>query len=96
MLAVGIRKLKDGLSRYLRLVGEGETVLITDRDRVVAELVPPGGARSPQVSDAILAELLREGLVSPPMSRRRPPPSVPPVAPLDTVLAELDDDRAER
>jgi len=41
MKAVGIRQLKNQLSRYLRMVREGETVLVTDRDEVVAEIHRP-------------------------------------------------------
>ena len=40
MKAVGVKQLKARLSEYLRLVKTGETVLITDRDEVVAELRP--------------------------------------------------------
>jgi prevent-host-death family protein len=40
MKAVGVRELKARLSEYLRLVRTGATVLITDRDEVVAELRP--------------------------------------------------------
>lgn len=40
MKAVGVKQLKARLSEYLRLVRTGETVLITDRDEVVAELRP--------------------------------------------------------
>jgi prevent-host-death family protein len=45
MRAVGLKVLKNKLSEYVRLVASGETVLITDRDRVVAELVPPAVGR---------------------------------------------------
>ncbi len=38
--AVGVRQLKARLSEYLRLVRAGETVLVTDRDEVIAELRP--------------------------------------------------------
>jgi antitoxin (DNA-binding transcriptional repressor) of toxin-antitoxin stability system len=38
MIRVGVRELRNKLSRYLRLVREGQTVLVTDRDRVVAEI----------------------------------------------------------
>lgn len=41
MRAVGIRELKNQLSRYVAEVVRGETVLVTDRGRVVAELRPP-------------------------------------------------------
>jgi prevent-host-death family protein len=40
MRSVGINILKNKLSEYVRLAASGETVLVTDRDRVVAELVP--------------------------------------------------------
>ena len=45
MRAVGLKILKNRLSEYVRLAASGETVLVTDRDRVVAELVPPQGGR---------------------------------------------------
>jgi prevent-host-death family protein len=38
MITVGISKLKNRLSHYIREVREGETVLVTDRGEVVAEL----------------------------------------------------------
>jgi antitoxin (DNA-binding transcriptional repressor) of toxin-antitoxin stability system len=41
MRKVGIRVLKNKLSEYVRLAAEGETIAITDRDRVVAQLTPP-------------------------------------------------------
>lgn len=41
MKAVGIKVLKDHLSRYLELVRQGEVVLVTDRDEVIAELRAP-------------------------------------------------------
>jgi antitoxin (DNA-binding transcriptional repressor) of toxin-antitoxin stability system len=40
MKSVGVKRLKARLSEYLRLVKMGETVLITDRDEVVAEIRP--------------------------------------------------------
>jgi len=46
MRAVGLKVLKNKLSEYVRLVAGGETVLVTDRDRVVAELVPPREGRT--------------------------------------------------
>lgn len=38
MKVVGVKELKAKLSEYLRLVKQGEVVLVTDRDEVVAEL----------------------------------------------------------
>lgn len=40
MKAVGVKILKAKLSEYLRLVKTGETILVTERDEVVAELRP--------------------------------------------------------
>jgi antitoxin (DNA-binding transcriptional repressor) of toxin-antitoxin stability system len=37
---VGIKQLKAKLSEYVRLAKAGETVLVTERDEVVAELRP--------------------------------------------------------
>lgn len=64
MRAVGIRELKNKLSHYIRLVEAGESVLVTDRGTVVAELRPPGSpSERPDVDPvaARLAELARKG-----------------------------------
>jgi antitoxin (DNA-binding transcriptional repressor) of toxin-antitoxin stability system len=65
MRSVGIKVLKNKLSEYVRLAAGGETVLVTDRDRVVAEIVPPQSGRSPLLADAMLAEAVREGWLRP-------------------------------
>lgn len=97
MRTVGLKVLKNKLSEYVRLASQGETVLIADRDRVVAELVPPQPGRAETVSDAVLASLVREAVVTPallpPGTRPRTPP---PVGKLRDVLGELDADRTER
>ena len=41
MKLVGIRELKNQLSRYLKLVKNGEVVIITDRKKVIAEIRKP-------------------------------------------------------
>jgi len=96
MRAVGLKLLKNKLSEYVRLAAGGETVLVTDRDRVVAELVPPRPERSPILSDALLAEAVREGWLTPPTLPAAGPPPRRPVAPLDVLLRELDRDREDR
>jgi len=40
MKVVGIKQLKARLSEYIRLAKTGETVLVAERDQVVAELRP--------------------------------------------------------
>jgi antitoxin (DNA-binding transcriptional repressor) of toxin-antitoxin stability system len=97
MRTVGLKVLKNKLSEYVRLASQGETVLIADRDRVVAELVPPQPGRAETVSDAVLASLVREGVVTPAMVPPGGPPRVPPpTEKLQDVLAQLQADRSEK
>ena len=42
-MAVGVRELKANLSKYLALASEGEEVVVTDRNRPIARLVPYSG-----------------------------------------------------
>jgi antitoxin (DNA-binding transcriptional repressor) of toxin-antitoxin stability system len=96
MRVVGLKVLKNKLSEYVRLAASGETVLVTDRDRVVAELVPPRAGRSSFLADARLAEGVRNGWLTPPVIvSKDPPPSVP-VAPVAEILEELAADREDR
>ena len=41
MRMVGSSELKNRLGRYLGFVGRGETIIVTDRGKPVARLVPP-------------------------------------------------------
>ena len=96
MRAVGLKTLKNKLSEYVRLAAAGETVLVTDRDRVVAELVPPREGRNPLLSDAVLAEAVRKGWITPPTIADSKPPPRAPVARLEEILDGLNQDRADR
>jgi antitoxin (DNA-binding transcriptional repressor) of toxin-antitoxin stability system len=65
--AIGVKELKARLSEYVRLVKAGETVLITDRGEVVAELRPPHRRRPGRESlDDILQELADTGEITRP------------------------------
>ena len=57
--AVGVRELRQNLSKYLRLVNRGETLQVTDRGRPVAALGP-----LPEASDPI-GRLTAEGRLRP-------------------------------
>ncbi|WP_419837576.1 type II toxin-antitoxin system Phd/YefM family antitoxin [Candidatus Poriferisodalis sp.] len=97
MRSVGIKVLNSKLSEYVRLAAAGETVLVTDRDRVVAEIGPPAPARSATVADAHLAELMRTGILTPPSHvGSGAPPKPEPTAPLGEILQQLDRDRCDR
>ena len=96
MRSVGLKILKNKLSEYVRLAAGGETVLVTDRDRVVAEIVPPREGRSPLLADALLAEAVRRGWITPATGGPGAPPPRAPVLRLADLLPELEDDRADR
>jgi antitoxin (DNA-binding transcriptional repressor) of toxin-antitoxin stability system len=94
--AVGLKMLKNKLSEYIRLAARGETVLVTDRDRVVAEIVPPQGGRADSLGDAQLADAVRQGWLRPPLLRGGGAPPRMAVAKLADLLHELAADRADR
>ena len=97
MRSVGLKVLNNKLSEYVRLAAAGETVLVTDRDRVVAEIVPPRAERSPILADALLADAVRKGWLTPPTAPGSgPPPAPAPIMTLEQLLAELDRDRSDR
>lgn len=96
MRTVGLKVLKNKLSEYVRLAAGGEIVLVTDRDRVVAELTPPRAGRAEWVDDAQLAALVREGVLRPPLAPRGTVPPRQPVAPTEELLRELAADRESR
>jgi antitoxin (DNA-binding transcriptional repressor) of toxin-antitoxin stability system len=60
MKVVGIKQLKARLSEYVRLAKAGETVLVTERDEVVAELRP--ARRQSPVADRL--EEVLDGLAT--------------------------------
>lgn len=96
MRVVGLKVLKNRLSEYVRIAAGGERVLVTDRDRVVAELVPPQSGTSELGTDALLADAVRSGWLKPPVLPTGGVPPRAPVALLADLLAELDQDRADR
>ena len=63
MKAVGIKTLKNKLSEYIRLARDGEIILVTDRDEVVAEISRPRTPVAGRVSrwEAFLNEEVRAG-----------------------------------
>lgn len=65
---VGVRELKDQLSRYLSLVRSGAEVIVTDHGRPIARLIPVGDRA------AVLDELVARGEVSAPRRRGRSRP----------------------
>ena len=96
MRAVGLKLLKNKLSEYIRLAASGETVLVTNRNTVVAEITPPRARRSGLLADAVLADAVRAGWITPPLLADTVPPPRHPVAPLGKILEGLATDRENR
>jgi prevent-host-death family protein len=96
MIAVGLKTLKNKLAEYVRLAAAGETVLVTDRERVVAELVPPQSGRSLLANDALLADAVRQGWLTPAVAVASTPPAAQPVLPIADLMAQLAHDRGDR
>lgn len=64
MSTVNVSELKNRLSHYLRLVRSGETVIVRDRERVIARIEPAGGQAAARTDDSgWLDELERRGTI---------------------------------
>ena len=70
-MRIGIRELKDNLSRYIKRVEAGERIAVTAHGRVVAELVPPGRATSKPHGNR-WDELIAAGILRPPVETGDP------------------------
>ena len=89
--------LKSTLREYVRLAASGETILVNERDRVVAKPGPLRETRSPILADAFPAEAVRSGVLTPPrLATSEPPPRRASVATLDEILTDLDESRHDR
>ena len=95
MRTVGLKVLKNKLSEYVRLAASGETVQVTDRNRVVAELVPPRPGH-PLSREEFRAKGIREGWLTPATQRTgKPPPSLA-IARFEDIMREIEEDREDR
>jgi prevent-host-death family protein len=84
---VGVRELRQNLSKYLTRVKGGETLTVTERGREVAVLMPRDDVAAPY------ADLVAKLGVTPPTERledvaRRLPPRSSPAGTTDRYLAE--------
>lgn len=65
---IGVRALRDGLSRHLESVKAGHTVTVTERGTPIARLVPAGAPTA-------LERLIAEGRVTPADRDKSPLPT---------------------
>lgn len=81
-MEVGIRALRDGLSKHLAEVRRGHVVTVTEHGRPVARIVPVDRPTS-------LERLVAEGLVRPPSrAKRGTPRPVPATGSVSDLVAE--------
>ena len=93
---VGIKELKNNLSAYLREVRNGYSVLISDRNDVVAELHEPyGQSNIAGGTHPLLLAWAQEGLVQLPKREKQPLQPSPIQRPEGTGLNLLSEDRKE-
>ena len=92
MRTVGLKTLKNKLSEYVRAAAAGETVVITDRGRVVAEINPPK-----RKQESVIERGIREGWIRPAVRGADWPPKGKPVPglTLEKILADLDESRKD-
>lgn len=84
-MEVGVRELKNNLSRYLDRVADGDEVIVTDRGRPVARITTAGD------DTQRLAGLVDAGIVRAPTVRGRVRPAL--VASDGSVSDYVDDQR---
>lgn len=80
---VGIRELRADLSRWVKRVRDGDEVVVTDRGKAVARLVPLNGERT-------IDRLIREGIVTPAPNHgaRTVPEPIQGAGPLSDIVIE--------
>lgn len=83
-MRVGVRELRDGLSRHLAEVRKGHTIVVTDHGAVIARIVP---ANQPRALDRLIAE----GRVRPATRRKGAAPE--PIATAGSVSDLVTDQR---
>ena len=81
---IGVKELRDGLSRYLADVRAGHTVTVTDHGRPVARIVPVDAPNA-------LERLVAEGRVEPARAKKQSAPK--PIKAVATVSDLIGDQR---
>lgn len=79
MKTVGSREFKNRMGRYMKAVRQGQSLLLTERGKPVAKVVPPDPEPAPEpILMDVLKRLESEGkirLAKRPLSKFRPIPS---------------------
>lgn len=73
MTRVGVRALRDHLSEYLRRVGEGERIVVTDRGAPLATLAPVEETEEARWGWGLVSERLASWSGGKPRGSAKPP-----------------------
>ncbi len=95
MKTVNIGELKAKLSAHIKLVRNGEQLLVCDRDKPVARIIP---YRADDYSEE-MQDLIARGIVTPPLKKRTVPfswPTPPGNIPDDVMQKIWDEEREDR
>lgn len=95
MRAVALKQFEEKVGDYVHLAEGGETVLVTEQDRIVAELIPPRRSVLGPATRAPLADAMQKGWIQPAASTAGAPPRLP-IASLQDLLQDLQRDRTDR
>lgn len=96
MKTVGVKELKNNLSAYLRMVQAGYSVLVTDRNEVIAEIREPLAVGGLELSNPLLGLLAKEGKIKLPIKGKKKKLTKSSVkSKAGTVLSLLEEDRNE-
>jgi antitoxin (DNA-binding transcriptional repressor) of toxin-antitoxin stability system len=61
MITVGVRDLKNQLSQYLQYVKDGEKIIVTEHNRIIAEIIVPEKKNTNTGIEKKFEQLKREG-----------------------------------
>jgi len=73
MAAVGVRELKNHLSKYLKRIKEGEWLTVTERGRPIALISPPTHIQPDRYTEELILKGLARWGGGKPKGSRRPP-----------------------
>jgi antitoxin (DNA-binding transcriptional repressor) of toxin-antitoxin stability system len=96
MRYVRLDQLTAKVGEYVHLATAGETIVVTEEDRPVAELVPPRATPDAASDEDVIARGVSEGWILPASAPRAGPPPSYPCMTFEDLMQDLDDDRADR
>ena len=98
MKTVGIRNLRDSLSKYINYVKDGETVYVTDHNKIVAEIVPSSGNNNTEarLNDYIKQQSMSGKMVKATMNTRLEDTETPTAKDNDLIADIYNETREER